>query len=188
MTLSLISAPAMEPLSLSEVKSWIKVDNNDEDSVIQTLITGARLAVEASISRLLITQQWRLTLDILPDPRFLRLPLTPVQSVQRILVFDPLGADSVLATDSFSLEAHLDSARLVWSQAPPLPDAATGGIQIDLTVGYGDASAVPEPLRIAMLGLIAQWYANRGDGDYSSTRMPVGVATLLAPYRIRRLA
>ena len=63
MTVILVSGPAVEPLSLAEAKSWIKVDASDEDALIQSLIVSARLAVEAATNRLLITQQWRLVID-----------------------------------------------------------------------------------------------------------------------------
>ena len=53
----LMTAPAVEPLSLAEAKSWLRVDGADEDQLIQSLITSARLGVEATTNRLLITQQ-----------------------------------------------------------------------------------------------------------------------------------
>ncbi len=63
MTPLLLSGPAVEPLSLVEAKSWLKLDSSDEDQLVQSLIASARLAVEAATNRLLITQQWRLMMD-----------------------------------------------------------------------------------------------------------------------------
>ena len=63
MTSILLSGPVGEPLSLAEAKSWLRVDGSDEDALIQSLISSARKAVEAATNRLLITQQWRVTLD-----------------------------------------------------------------------------------------------------------------------------
>ena len=59
MTLFLVTGPATEPLTLAEAKSWLRVDGTTEDGLIQSLITSARLAVEAATNRLLIAQQWR---------------------------------------------------------------------------------------------------------------------------------
>lgn len=184
----LISAPASEPLSLQEARSWLRVDTADEDQLIQSLIVSARLAVEAATNRLLITQQWRLLLDGWPGDLTLNLPLAPVRQVVRITVADAAGGVVTVQATQYRLDGSLDFARLVLSPPLPNPGVSVSGVSIDLTVGYGDAAAVPEPLRLAMRHLIALWFANRGDGDGAHGRLPLSVQSLLAPYRIRRLA
>ena len=184
----LISAPLVEPLSLQEAKSWLRVDGADEDQLIQSLITSAWLAVEAATSRLLITQQWRLLLDSWPTVLVLPLPLAPVRQVVRVRIADALGVFTDAPATQYRLDGNLDRARLVLSAPLPNPGQTISGISIDVTVGYGDASAVPEAFRLAMRGLIALWFANRGDGAAQSGRMPASVQSLLASYRIRRLA
>ena len=184
----LISAPASEPLALLEAKNWLRVDAADEDQLIQSLIVSARLAVEAATNRLLITQQWRLLLDGWPGDLTLNLPLAPVRQVVRITVADAAGGVANVQAAQYRLDGSLDRARLVLSQPLPNPGVSVSGISIDLTVGYGDGAAVPEPLRLAMRHLIALWFANRGDGDAAHGRLPISVQALLAPYRIRRLA
>ena len=184
----LMTAPAVEPLSLAEAKSWLRVDGADEDQLIQSLITSARLGVEATTNRLLITQQWRLLLDSWPSDLALPLPLAPVRQVVRVRIADAAGLFVEAPATQYRLDANLDRARLVLSAPLPNPGQTISGISIDLTVGYGDATAVPEALRLAMRHLIALWFANRGDGAGDHGRVPASVLALLAPYRIRRLA
>ena len=44
-----------------------------------------------------------------------------------------------------------------------LPARLAAGIELDVTVGYGDAAVdVPEALRQAICLLTAHWYENRG--------------------------
>src|SRR6185312_1787932 len=57
----LLTAPAIEPLSLDEAKAFLRVDNTDEDGVIGALIAGSRIHIEAQTRRALITQSWRLS-------------------------------------------------------------------------------------------------------------------------------
>ena len=188
MTPTLITGPAMEPLSLLEAKSWLRVDASDEDVLIQSLITSARLAVEAATNRLLISQQWRVSLDAWPDGLSLALPLTPVSSVSRIRILDVNGVATDVPTDLYSLDGNIDRARLLLGANMPTPGQTFSGIWIDLVVGYGDAASVPEPFRLAIRGLVAFWFANRGDADPPTARWPASVVQALAPYRIRRLA
>jgi hypothetical protein len=186
MTVVLVSGPSSEPLTLAEAKSWVRVSDGADDGLLQSLIVSARLAVEAATNRVLLTQQWRLTMDDWPSNGLLALPLTPVRSISRVRVVDGAGVARDALLSLFTLDASADRARILLGSPLPAPGLANGGISFDLVVGYGDAaSAVPEPLRLAMRHLVAFWYANRGDGAAS---VPAAIAAMLAPYRIRRLA
>jgi uncharacterized phiE125 gp8 family phage protein len=57
----LIGAPAIEPVSLAEAKSWLREDGAEEDELIQALIVAARMTLEAYTRRLFVTQSWRLS-------------------------------------------------------------------------------------------------------------------------------
>ena len=46
MALKLVTAPAMEPMSLDEAKTYLRVEHNDEDEFIAGLIVAARQAAE----------------------------------------------------------------------------------------------------------------------------------------------
>ena len=63
----LITPPAAEPVTLSETKAWLRVDTNDEDSTIATLISAGRVLVEQATRRALVTQSWRIILDAWPN-------------------------------------------------------------------------------------------------------------------------
>ena len=66
----------------------------------------------------------------------------------------------------------------------PSPGRDAAGIEIDVSVGYGDAaSAMPEALRQAVRMLVAHWYENRGLIAFGQTIavMPAATAALIAP-------
>ena len=55
-------------------------------------------------------------------------------------------------------------------------------IAIAFTAGYGDAeSDVPAPIREAILEIVADLYANRGE---TNVETPLAALALLAPYRV----
>ena len=56
MALKIYSAPAIEPVTLSEAKLHLRVDGNDDDTLIQGLIQTARVDVETISLHKLITQ------------------------------------------------------------------------------------------------------------------------------------
>ena len=58
------TAPAAEPITLSEAKSHIRVDTAFDDTLITGYIKTAREWVEDYIDRALITQRLVMTLDV----------------------------------------------------------------------------------------------------------------------------
>jgi uncharacterized phiE125 gp8 family phage protein len=66
MALRLVSGPAVEPVSLEQAKIHLKVDIDDEDSLIVNIISAARVHAENICRRAFVTQQWDLYLDAFP--------------------------------------------------------------------------------------------------------------------------
>jgi uncharacterized phiE125 gp8 family phage protein len=66
--LSLITPPAVEPLTVSQAKDWLRVDSDDatQDTVIGSLIKAARVYAEKATGRAFITQRWLATYDRFP--------------------------------------------------------------------------------------------------------------------------
>ena len=62
----MVTAPAVEPVSLAEAKAQMRVDTSYDDTIIGTLITTARRSVEIITGQKLITQTWKYYLDRFP--------------------------------------------------------------------------------------------------------------------------
>ena len=74
MPMQLITPPAGEPVSLAEAKLHLRVDFDDDDSLIQVLISAARQAAETLTNRQLVTARWRMVLDSFPGPSLMGVP------------------------------------------------------------------------------------------------------------------
>jgi uncharacterized phiE125 gp8 family phage protein len=64
------------------------------------------------------------------------------------------------------------------------------GIEIAFTAGFGaTAEDVPMPIRLAIKMLVAHWYEMREPvlAGEAGNALPLGVASLIAPYREVRL-
>ena len=183
----ILTAPVAEPLALAEARAFLRADTNDDDELIASLIAAARTHVEALTRRALITQCWRLTLDAWPADGRIPVRPAPLRELTAARVYDLAG--NVTALDLQHFVPDLGASELAvapWALMQPARLAA--GIELDVTVGYGDTSAdVPEPLRQAMRLLVAHWYENRGlvvTGAMSLASLPATVAALVAPYRV----
>jgi uncharacterized phiE125 gp8 family phage protein len=182
----LLTAPAVEPISLAEAKAFLRVEHSDDDDLITALIAGARLYVEGQTRRALMTQSWRLVLDAWPQGGRLDVRPAPLRTLDAARVYDGEGDVQTVDVEAFVVDTA--GASLVFSPwALPQPGRGTAGIELDVTCGYGDnATDVPEPLRQATRLIVAQWYENRSvtEPGAGAVPLPLTVPALLAPYRM----
>lgn len=72
--------PAVEPITLDQAKKHCRVDHDEDDDYIESLIVAARIHAEKYTNRAFILQTWRLSLDRFPgyQPWNLGSPFAPV--------------------------------------------------------------------------------------------------------------
>jgi uncharacterized phiE125 gp8 family phage protein len=189
MTLVLITPPAIEPVTLAEAKAHLRLDDDTDDDYLAAMIPAARMQVEAGIRRVLIDQTWRLSRDDWPPGGVLELPVAPVRSITEVVVYDGDGEPITLGPGTWRLDAGAP-ARLLLAEAPPAPLRRIDGIEVDLVAGYGASGIdVPQPLRQAVMILVARWYENREGYAYGIVPSSIADAFegLIAPFRRMRL-
>jgi hypothetical protein len=163
--LVLISPPAVEPVTLYELKEFLRVDADDssQDNVIATLAMSARTWVEAMLKRKLVQQTWRILLDFFPGyyamvtgqpgsspvlsgPALLAgiryaivLPYPPVNAIENFQYENGNGVVTVMnpATD-YLQDLQSNPARLTppFGQMWPVARVALNAVQLDYQVGY----------------------------------------------------
>lgn len=75
--LNLVTAPAVEPVSLAEAKLNMRVDIDDEDDLVLSDVVAGRERVELETGRQLITATWQLWLNGFPGYGYLGLGGSP---------------------------------------------------------------------------------------------------------------
>ena len=185
----LVDGPAVEPVAVSEMRAWLRLDHEAEDALLASLIAAARLAVEHAARRVLVETRWRLVLDAWPAERVVALPLSPLIALDAVRVRDAAGALQDLPPGSYRTDPAADPPRVLIEPGAPAPSVAQGGIELVFRAGFGaSAAAVPEPLRQAVRLLVARWFEHRGDGvDAPHGALPDDVLALVSPYRRPRL-
>lgn len=189
MTYALITPPAVEPLTLAEVKMHLRLDGTEEDSLLSALIVAARDYLERETGLCLITQGWRLYLDDWPETGLIQIAKGPLQVIQDITVYDAEGVASAVSLDGHVLDAVSEPARLCLAHRPPV-GKSLNGIEINMLAGFGDSALqVPDTLKRAMLMHVALMYELRGAiaQDMQPAAVPSGYERLISPYRQVRL-
>jgi uncharacterized phiE125 gp8 family phage protein len=175
--LTRVAAPASEPVSLTEAKLYLRVDNTTEDTLINDLIVAARMTAEGWLKRSLITQSWKLAYDDYICEE-VDLPMGPVNSITSVVVFSRDGSSQTLSNSIYYLNASKDV--LIF-------DTVNFGFRIEITyeTGFGSASSVPKAIKQGMLEHIAVMYDRRAEPD--DIALPEQTLCLYLPFRELRL-
>jgi uncharacterized phiE125 gp8 family phage protein len=188
MTSYLLAGPAAEPIALAQAKAFLKVDDDAEDALIETLIASARMHVEGVTGKALMEQSWRLVLDGFPASGIVRLPVSPLLAVTAVTVTSEDAESEELNLDGFTGEG--DQLVVPKSVLARAFSPQRCGIEIDYKAGFGaDSDDVPADIKQAMLGLIAHWYEFRDAVIVAGTGaiVPNGFDALVSRYKRIRL-
>lgn len=166
---TLITAPAVEPVSATEAKAHLRVDGSDEDTLIASLITAARQEVEKYTGRALITQTWEVSGPAFPwGGAAIELPRPPLQTVSSVSYLDAAGDTQVWASSNYTVDApagdFAPKGMIIPTPAAfyPATVAHPLAVTVRFVAGFGDAgSDVPEVYRRALLVLLAHLFENR---------------------------
>lgn len=184
----LIPITAAEPIvDLDEVREHLRVDHSDDDAYITALIGAASTAVAERTERTIGLRTWELRLDS-KDVLYgcdVRLPGPPLVEVTSASYRDADGISQTYATTDyrvFGINApHGGGLRMLTGALWPSLQCGPEALTIRYRAGYAE---VPEDIRHAVLLIIGQLYASRGELVKSDLMEDPGIKALLAPYRV----
>lgn len=185
----LLSPPAIEPVTLEEIKVHAKIEHDVDDTLIGSLLCAARQWCEHYTRRAFIHQTWDLALSTVPQKRYITLPRAPLAAITHVQLFD--DADNLSAWDAQNYFTDMCSnpGKLVLRNGScwPSPQRCAGGMVVTYVAGYGDSGMdVPEPIKLAIKQLALHWYEYRGDSVHETmaAKAPLTIEVLLDPYRV----
>lgn len=197
MALRLITAPTVEPVTLAEAKSHLRVSHTSDDLLIQSYIEGARVFCEKFTGRALITQVWELVIDQFPHHEIM-IPLPPLQSVDSINYDDSAGVVTGLASTEYEVDIVSEPGWVVpvttgWPQSIW---EGINAVRIQFTAGYPPgtdspvdlAANVPESIKNSILLHVGNLYANRESDIVGTTVLAQptgGILHLMRQHRVR---
>ena len=172
------------PVTTDEAKDWMRVDVADDDTMIAGLLLAATDYAETFTGRTLLTATKYHYLTAWEHP--IELPEFPLQSAS-ITYIDTDGVTQTLSASLYDVDTTQEPGfiRVGYGDTWPTLRGDANGIIITYVAGYGDASDVPEGLKVAIKALCAHWYEHReavSEGKLSP--VPMAVDSLLWHYRM----
>ncbi len=180
---TILTPAPLPPAALGELKAWLAITTNAEDTTLSTLLRAALDAFEGFTARVALEADFEETLPARPLC-WQRLSSDPVQAITSVEGVAAGGARTALASDAYAVELEADgTARLRLLQV-------NGAKRIAVAFTAGMASewaALPEAIRHGAIRLAAHLYRERDNQEGGSTP-PASVAALWRPWRRVRLA
>ena len=179
-SLTIKTAPTVEPVTLAEAQAHLRVDSNDDDSLIEGLIVAARQYCERVQGRAYITRTYEYIVEAASS---VELPMPNHQEVTAVAAIDEDGIETALSTDDYSVDFDRLCALVTINSYP----AGTVKLKIEYKAGYGDTAAdVPQAIKQMLLLLIGFWYERReaGEGNTPVRELPFAVSSLMSIDRV----
>lgn len=180
-SLTLTTEPAIEPVTLAEMRLWQKVDDGvtEDDDILESLIKTARKKAEDYCNRAFIDQTWTLSLNAMPS--IIYLPKGFLDSATSINVVADDGTSTLQAASIYQVETgengtvFLESGSTWTTSTRPI-----GSLVVVYVAGYGGAATnIPEGIKTGIKQLAAQMYEDREDTELTSL-----IKSVLNPYKV----
>ncbi len=164
--------PRLDALSFSEVKSYLKIDHNNDNYLIWNLITTITECAEKYLRTSLVNQTWMLTYEVYA-PLMVTLPMGPVQDIVSIVAIRRDESYATVSPDCYYLSAK--KKKLLFKA-----NILSCRTEIVYNTGYGlNSDYVPEPIKQGLLSHISSVY----DGNCGGNVIPQKCQDLYNPYK-----
>lgn len=201
-SLSIVTEPINTPITLTQVKDWLKIDGTDEDATLTIMMNASIKSMINFLNRPLINTEYLWSLDRFPGDTFISGNMSP-RPVDDLLQLDSLNAlslpkiklklvDSVKTTDTTNTQTTFDASnyfldlegsRIVLNSGAQWPSSLRSkeAIAIQFTSGFGtDAADVPDDIIAALLSDVSNRYECR-----SACELCKGSKIMVGNYKVR---
>lgn len=194
----LITAPTSEPVSVTELKSQLRITSSSQDTMLGVLIKAARQWAEDFLRYQIMTATWELYLDEFPDSdQCIYIQKSPVTSITFLKYYNTSGVLTTLTENTDFIVDYVNRpARIYEAYDKTWPDTRDikNAVIVKFVSGYDTTSqdpninAVPEQIKQAILLRAASLYENPAE-EVSGTQVSKYTLTaekLLYPIRAMR--
>jgi len=153
-SIELYQAPESEPITLDEVKTFLRIDGDSENDSISIMISAARMAAEKYMRNSIISQKWKLSFDEITNCK-VSLPYGPVTAIDSVNLISTSGESTEFSDTNYYLTAGNRS--IYFSQIP-------NGRRVEIIFSTGmaeDATTVSALIKQGLLAHIAFMYERK---------------------------
>lgn len=198
--------PAQEPVTLQEVKEYLRVEDSTDERTIRPLIETARRFAEEHMGRALFSTTFTQYYDSVSDmdsplwegmrtgpylnyyKNYLTLGKSPAVSVTHVKTYDDSDNATTMENTKYYVDSGREPARIVLRTGESFPTAlrVANAIEVEYVAGYSSIYSIPEPIRMGILQHIAHLYEHRGDMYEAKLAYPPMLKSLYSAYVVHK--
>lgn len=183
-----IDAANQQAVDTEDMKLYLKVDTNADDSLIEDLIKAATSSCQEYTNRFFITTEITQYGDNWSDVS--ELFKSPIQSALfNVKYYDTAGVLQTLDASKYTLDNVSQPARLVPAPNESWPDVIDGlnAIEVNYHVGVDTPALLDKGIKSAIMLTVGHWYQNREAVIVGRqvNEMPMSAKYLLDQYKIQ---
>ena len=157
--LKLVTAPTVEPVTLSEVKAQAVIGHDLDDALLSVMISAAREHGESLTGRSWAPKTLEVVIDRFPASG-IDLPASPVTAVTSIKYLDADGVEQTMPDTDYYVDTDSLVGRVVPKDAWPETADRLNAVRVRYTAGFA-AGSIPPALKQWLLIRVATLYEHR---------------------------
>ena len=174
--IEIVSTTGSELITTSDVKDYVRIDTTADDTLIDRMITQARIWCENYISRDIVAKERKYYLDVVEG--FIQIPFAPVASISSVTVQGQTAEyqEKGLNKEQIILTSGVNQV-LSGSNTP---------FAKEVLITYTTAGLSDDLIKQALLQMVSTYYDNRADfveGGRILNEIPTNVKSILASYK-----
>ncbi|MFP4538474.1 MAG: head-tail connector protein [Dichotomicrobium sp.] len=188
--LKVVTAPELPPVPLADAKAHLRVDSDDEDDLITSLVGAATDHAESFMGRAVVARTLDYFLDAFPDDDGpIRPPMPPLIEVDGVFYTDSDGDEQEFT--NFEIDTASEPGRIYLVPSVSWPSGvrdSANAVRVRYSAGHvltegsppSLASEVPPDIRAAILLMVGTLYEQRES-------IAVGVSVAMLPWGAEQL-
>jgi uncharacterized phiE125 gp8 family phage protein len=191
MNFKIITDATVEPVTLAELRQQCRLvafgGSHPDDVELASLGVAAREWCEQYTGRSFAQKTLELALDDFPCAD-IELPTPVIDNIVSVKYVDTAGFEQTVSSTNYALDDYSTPNWCLLGVNKSWPQTLETANNVKVRV-QTKASAAPAPVKKAILLMVGNYYENRQEDVLGNTRisfnsLPMGVYTLLQPYRI----
>jgi len=173
--------PEIELIPLIQLKDHLKIDFDDDDDLLESMLESAIAAAENYMDLFIKKRDIVLSFDVFADE--IPIPFGPIIG-DPVIVYDPETGSEIDVSAKFKLHNIIGVGYMLKcidpEGVPTDVKDVPGSVRISFSAGYEQSQGVPKPIKHGVLMITSDLYEYRTDrSEIYSTR----AMALLRPYK-----
>lgn len=162
-TLTVITEPTWEPVTLKDVKEGLRISEDDEDGRLYTLIKAARKWAEAYTQLKIPSQVVERSYNYFPSFA-IGLDVWPLQSIDSVKYDDtasPVAEQTLTVNTNYYADTTTEGGVVTTITGWPSTATKNNSVRVRMTAGYSSYANVPAGIKEGIIAYVGYMY----DGD-----------------------